>query len=343
MRAAVLSSPRQITVQDVADPAVGPGQVVVHVEASSICGTDLTGYLGVSARMRLPTTPGHEIAGTVVEVGRDGPQHLIGSRVVVEPNVSCRACEWCLAGLPNVCTTYRVLGESGDVPGGLAEFIAVAADQVYELPDFITAAEGAIVQPLSVSYHGVVDRGAVKPDETVLIIGAGPIGLSALMVAHDIGARTLVSDVVADRLAIAASLGAALVIDANQDAVPDVVREATHGRGADVTIEAVGGTQERSLADAVAATATRGRIVMLGTFTKAPTPFPAYAFKNGEQAILGSHGHPSTFAPTLALVAERRLNPRDLITHSLPLEDVDRAFGLLQHRADGVLKVVIEP
>lgn len=343
MKAAVLAEPGVVEIRDVADPQATTGQVVVRVEGSSICGSDLTGYWGVNARMRLPTIPGHEVAGTVVAVADGGRSELLGQRIAVEPNVSCRTCEWCVSGLPNICTHYRVLGESMDVPGGLAEFVAVAEDQVYPLPDAISMTEGAVIQPLSISYHGVVDRGAVAADETVLIIGAGPIGLAALLFARDIGARTIIADVVEDRLEIARRLGAHLAIRADSNDVAMATREATGGRGADVTIEAVGGAQQQSLIDAVGATATRGRVVVLGTFAKPPQLFQAYAFKNRELTMIGSHGHPGSFAPTLDLVAAGRIRPSDLITHTIPLAEAASAFTMLDERADGVIKVVLQP
>lgn len=343
MKAAVLVEPGVVEIRDVVDPQATTGQVVVRVEGSSICGSDLTGYWGVNARMRLPTIPGHEVSGTVVAVADSGRSELEGLRVAVEPNVSCRECDWCLRGLPNICTHYRVLGESIDVPGGLAEFVVVAEDQVYPLPDNTSTIEGAVIQPLSISYHGVVDRGAVAADETILIIGAGPIGLAALLFARDIGARTVVADVVEDRLQIARRLGADLVIRADWADVAEAMRDATGGRGADVTVEAVGGAQQQSLIDAVGATATRGRIVILGTFAKPPQPFPAYAFKNRELTMLGSHGHPGSFAPTLELVAAGRIRPSDLITHTMPLAEAASAFTMLDERADGVIKVVLQP
>lgn len=343
MKAAIVRKPYVIEVTDVPEPEAVPGHVVVRVEAASICGSDLTGFQGVNPRTRLPTIPGHEVAGTVVAGGDERSRQLVGRRVVVEPNVSCRSCEWCRAGLPNVCVSYRVLGENLDVPGGLAEFVAVAADQVYELPVQISSAAGAVIQPLSVSYHGVVERAAVAPGEVVLILGAGPIGLAALLIAGHCGARVLITDVVDDRLATAHKLGADLTLRADRVDVGSAVREATAGRGADVTIEAVGGGQDLTIVDAVAATATRGRIVVLGTFGKGPQSIPAYAFKNRELTLLGSHGHPDTFVPTLALVADGRIRPGDLITHTLPLGEADRAFALLDSRADGVVKVVLEP
>lgn len=343
MRAAVLSEPRTIAITEVPDATPAAGHVLVRVAAASICGSDLTGYWGVSARTRLPTVPGHEVAGTVAEVGDGVDRSLIGSRVVVEPNVSCRTCRWCLAGLPNVCPTYRVLGESMDVPGGLADLVAVAADQVYELPTEMGFGEGAVIQPLSISYHGVVARAEVQAEESVLIVGAGPIGLAALLIARDLGARCFVSDVVEDRLDLACRLGAERAIRADVDDVAAVARELTDGAGVDVAIEAVGGVQGSSLADAISATRTRGRVLLLGTFGKQPQPIPGYAFKNREMTMLGSHGHPGAFAPTLELVRAGRLRPADLITHELPLTDVAEAFAMLDERRAGVVKVVLEP
>jgi len=343
MKAALLREPFKLEIVDLPDPRPGPEQVLVRVEATSICGSDLSGYRGVNPRTRTPTVPGHELAGTVVEAGAGVAPGIVGTRVVVEPNVSCRTCEWCTSGLPNICTSYRVLGESLEVGGGLAELIAVSADQAYPLPAGTSAAEGAIVQPLSISYHGVVNRAQVNAGETVLILGAGPIGLAALLIARDIGARSIVTDVVDDRLDAATRLGADAVVRADRDDVASVVRSLTAGRGADVTLEAVGGAQKTSLTDAVRSTATRGRIVVLGTFAKTPQPFPGYEFKNRELTILGSHGHPSTFAPTIDLVAQGRIRPADLITHQVPLAEATRAFELLDTRADGVIKVILEP
>jgi threonine dehydrogenase-like Zn-dependent dehydrogenase len=230
-----------------------------------------------------------------------------------------------------------------DLPGALAEYVSVRADQVYEVPQEIRAADASMVQPISISYHGVVDRAQVQPSETVLVIGAGPIGLAAVQLITHLGARAIVADVLDDRLTRARQLGADLTIRADIDSLADGVREATGGRGADVTIEAVGGGQDRSLRDAVEATATRGRIVVLGTFGKRAQSFPGYEFKNRELTMLGSHGHPRTFAPALRLVTEGLIEPAALITHTLPLSQSAQAFETLDRRLDGVVKVILEP
>jgi L-iditol 2-dehydrogenase len=342
VKAALVSEPNVIEVVDVADPVPRNGHVVLQVQATSICGSDLNGFRGVNPRNRLPNILGHEIAGTVVSVGADVRTVMVGERVVVEPNVCCRTCEWCRAGLPNVCDNYRVLGESMDVPGGLAEFVSVSADQVYPLPDHVPADLGAVVQPLSICYHAVVNRARVAADETVVVLGAGPIGLGSLMLARWRGARVIITDISDHRLDLARRLGADVTLRADNGDIGSAVRELTGGRGADVAIEAVGGAQNQTVADAVGATATRGRIVIVGTFGKAPQQMPGYFFKNHEQTMMGAHGHPGAFAPTLGLVASGSIKPTELISHRFPLADVGEAFRLLGERAEGVVKVVIE-
>lgn len=342
MKAALVSEPQIISVIDVPDPIPAVGEVVVDIEATSICGSDLNGFLGINPRNRLPNILGHEIAGTVIASGDTANTGLIGQRVVIEPNVSCRACEWCLAGLPNVCDNYRVLGESMDVPGGLAELVSVSADQVYQLPAHIPAAEGAVIQPLSVCFHGVVNRGQVTAGETVVVLGAGAIGLGSVLMAKWLGARVIATDISERRLDMARRLGADETVLAGETDIGAAVRSMTGGRGADVTIEAVGGAQDSTIADAVAATSTRGRIVVVGTFGRQPQRIPAYAFKNHEQTMMGSHGHPDAFGPTIALVSDGSIKPGELITHRFGLGEVADAFKLLGDRADGVVKVVIE-
>ncbi len=140
----------------------------------------------------------------------------------------------------------------------------------------------------------------------------GQSGLGSLLIAADIGARCIVSDVIDSRLELARRLGAEHVIRADQESVFEAVRSYTDGNGVDVAIEAVGGAQTSSLSDAILATRTRGRVLVLGTFGEDPQPIPGYAFKNRELTMIGANAHPGTFAPTLELVASGRLRPRDL-------------------------------
>lgn len=342
MKAAMLQSPGVIEVVDYPEPTAGEGKVLVRVAAASICGSDIGAYRGYNARFAFPTILGHEIAGTIVEVGPGVDRGRIGSRVIVEPNVCCGTCPRCKAGLPNICPDYKVLGQNLQVQGGLAELVAVNANQVFDLPEHVSFAEGALVQPMGIAYHGV-DQANVQAGEIALVLGAGPIGLGFQMIAQARGARTIVADVVDDRLAVAARLGAEVTVRADSPDFVDCVLAATDGRGADVVAEAVGGSQELTLLHAVRLAATRGRICLLGMFANKPIPFPAYDFKNREISLVGSHGHPRTVKLSLDLVAAGKLPVKELITHRMPLSEVARAFELLDARRDGIIKAVLEP
>jgi L-gulonate 5-dehydrogenase len=342
VRAALLSAPYVIDMVSHEQPTPGLGEALLRVEAVSICGTDINIYRGVHPRIKPPSVLGHELAGTVTAVGPGVDQSLLGEAVCVEPNICCGHCRYCRAGLPNVCPSYRLLGESLDLPGGFAEFVTVPAAQIYRLPTGISAATGCMVQPLAISYEGVIARAAVTEGERVLVVGAGPIGLAALMFAKLRGASVMVTDVVPERLRLARKLGAEVTLLAHDD-VDSAVFDWTYGDGVDVAVEAVGGTQTESMAVAQRVTAPRGRIVVMGAFADKTFPFAIGDLKNREQTLMGSHGHPRTFAPVLELLAEGQLDVGALVTHRLALEQAATAFDLLDRRLDGVVKVVVSP
>jgi threonine dehydrogenase-like Zn-dependent dehydrogenase len=342
MRAAMLSTPFVITMVAQEPPRPGPGEVLLRVRAVSICGTDISAYRGVHPRIKPPSILGHELAGEVVDVGPGTASSFVGEVVCVEPNICCGTCRYCRADLPNVCPSYRVLGESLELPGGFAELVVVPAGQVYRLPEGLPAALGSIVQPLAISYEGVISRAAVEEGEHVLIVGAGPIGLGSLMLAKLRGARVMVTDVVPERLELARQLGAEVTLLAHDD-VCSAARDWTFGNGVDVAVEAVGGAQTETMSLAQRATAPRGRIVVMGAFTDKTFPFAIGDLKNREQTLMGSHGHPRTFAPVLELIAGGRLDAGALVTHRLGLEQSATAFDLLDKRLDGVMKVVVSP
>jgi L-iditol 2-dehydrogenase len=343
MRAALLSGPGTVEVVSMETPVPKAGQVLVRVEANALCGTDLKAYRGHYVRGRFPTVLGHELAGTVVESGDQVSDPLLGQRVCVEPNVCCGLCEYCTAGLPNLCRDYHVLGESLEFQGGCAEFVAVAASQVYVLPPSVSAVEGALVQPLAISYEAVIERGKVKSGESVLVVGGGPIGLGSMLLARLQGARVLVADVVEHRVAKALELGADVALRSDLDDLHQAVMDWTDGKGADISIEAVGGSQSSSLRDALGATAHRGRVVVVGGFATDMVPFPMNDLKNFEQSLLGSHGHPGTFKPVIDLMAEGRLRPGDMITHTVGLDGLAGVLEQLDHNSDEITKAVVVP
>ncbi|MPZ59816.1 MAG: alcohol dehydrogenase catalytic domain-containing protein [Propionibacteriales bacterium] len=342
MRVAILSAPGTVEMATWDKPLAGAGELVVQVEATSICGSDVSAYRGVHPRIFPPSVLGHECAGVVAEVGDGVPGDLIGTRVCVEPNICCGTCRYCVAGLPNICPDYRVLGESTELPGGLAEYVVVPANQIYELPSSLSPEEGALVQPLAISYEGAVERARVRENERVMILGAGPVGLGAMLLSRLQGAEVLVLDLVDYRLEKARELGAEKAMRADDPALDSVVLDWTDGYGVDAAIEAVGGAQSDTVATAQRLTAPRGRIVVLGSFKQKTLPFAVADLKNREQSLIGSQGHPRTFTPVIDLIAHGSLRPHQLVSHTVGLDDLPDAFRMLDERSDGVMKVVVK-
>ena len=340
MRAAFLSAPGTVELIDHPTPRPGRGEVLLRVAANSICGSDLSAYRGVHSRIRPPTILGHEFAGTIVEHGPDTGRLTIGTAVAAEPNIACGTCRFCMRGYPNVCVDYLVVGEDVSRPGACAEYVKVPENQCHPLPEGVSAAEGALVQPLAIAHRGV-DRAQVAAGETVVVIGAGPIGIAAMRIAAVRGARTIIIDPLPYRLDVARRFGADLAVTPEE--AETAVKDATDGYGAEVSIEAVGGNQTDTFVQACRLTARQGRVVVIGSFKNDEAPLPILSFKFRELDIRGSQGHPGTFGPVLQLIASGQLPARDLITHRLPLDRVAEGFALLADRREDVMKVVIEP
>jgi L-iditol 2-dehydrogenase len=343
MQAARLVEPGRFEFVDIPPPTPGPGEVVVRVHAVSICGSDLGAYLGRHPRIVAPAILGHEFAGVVDELGPGVPGTAIGTRVAVHPTVGCRTCRYCLRGNENICASYRVLGEDDTLPGAMAGRVAVAADHLHPLPDTVSFEEAALVQPLGIGLHAVRDRGRVAAGETVLVVGAGPIGLAILIAARQAGARVLISDTLPYRLDQARELGATRAIDAGTDDVAAIAHEETEGYGVDAAFEAVGGTTDDAFATAYAATARGGRVVILGSFKSPTVALRIGDMKYGEIDIRGSQAHPFVFDDVIASIAAGRTPARDLITHRYPLREVGAAFELLAARGEHVQKIVLLP
>jgi L-iditol 2-dehydrogenase len=343
MQVARLVEPGRFEIIELPRPSPARGQVLVRVEAVSICGSDLGAYLGRHPRIVAPAILGHEFGGVVEAIGVDVEGVAVGDRGAVEPTVSCRQCRFCLRGNENICPQYRVIGEDDTLPGAMSGLVVVASDHFHPIPPEVTFEEAALVQPLSIGLHAVRDRGRVSAGETVLIVGAGPIGLAILLAAKDAGARVLMSDTLPYRLEQALELGADRVIDAMRDDVASIAREETEGYGVDAAFEAVGGTTDEAFATAYDATSRGGRVVVLGSF-KAPTVALRIGdMKYGEIEIRGSQAHPFSFRDVIAGIAAGRIPAGRLITHRIPLSQVGDAFRLLEARDERVQKIVLLP
>jgi threonine dehydrogenase-like Zn-dependent dehydrogenase len=330
-----------IELLDRPEPAITrPDDVLLRVAACGICGSDLQYYQWhdhLADEITLPRILGHEVAGTVIEVGDAVTEFVPGDRVVSESWARCGRCQPCRLGHANLCEQLLRIGHTID--GGMAPLIVVPEISLYPIPDSLSFGEAATLKPLGVALHSF-ERAGFAPGDTVAVVGPGTIGLLSCLVAKAAGAGGialigLARD--ARRLALAREFGFATV-DASQTDPVTAVREMTGGRGAHLVIEASGGPATLDLAAALARPG--GGVSLVGL--AAPGQVHTKELVMKELTIWGSLTRlPSTWYRAIALAASGAVDLAPLITHRLPLEQVEDGFQLLMDRS--AIKVILEP
>jgi L-iditol 2-dehydrogenase len=345
MKAIVYRGPNDLRVEEVPRPEPGPGEMLVRVEASGICGTDLKKIQ--KGLLAPPRIFGHEIAGTVVSLGAGTDRFREGQRVVLHHHVPCGACFYCHRRAYAQCAIYRRNGTTaGFEPsgGGYAEYVRamdwIVARGAIPVPDGVLSEEAVFVEPVNTCLKAV-RRAGVEKGQTVLVIGQGSIGLILLQLCRWAGADVLVSDTLADRLETSRGLGAAQALDARED-VSREVRGLTEGRGADCAFVAAVGPAP--FAQAVDAVRPAGRIMVFAATSPGETAeVDLGALTASEKEILTSYSASIDLQDLAArLVFGREIRVRELVTHRFPLERAPEAFAVAARPAPGVLKVVLQ-
>ncbi len=349
MRAAVFHGAKDIRVESVAPPAdVGPGQVLVRPYWCGICGTDLHEY--AAGPIVIPTEPhpltgacapqilGHEFSAEVVEVGRGVTNVTVGQRVSIMPIIACGECYYCRRGLGHLCLRMACVGLS-HAWGGIAELAVVPAAQVYALPDELSEIQGALVEPTAVAAYGV-DVAGVRPGDTVLITGAGPIGALAAIYANSLGARVFVSEVNPVRAALVRSLDIGEVLDPSAVDVVEHLKDATEGIGVDAVVECSG--NERALQAAIGAVRSAGRVTQTGLHTR-PASIDPMVIAQREITYNGTWCYPLSDWPRIIdLIARRGLPVEKVVTAEISVADlVDKGFETLLSPTGEEVKVLV--
>lgn len=327
--------------ETVPDPAPVANEVVVKVHACSICGSDLHAFHGKHPRLTFPRILGHEFAGEIVALGAEIKQFRVGQRVCCDVDLACGTCGPCRAGRGNICERLKTMGFDRD--GAYAEYAAVPDFNLYPLPDSVTYDQASAVQVLGISYHAVADR--VKPlaGERVAVIGAGPVGLGAALIAQSRHAEVTILDLLDYRLAMAQRAGVHSIKNPRGIDVREWALTVTGGQGFDKVIECVGGLQERTVADAISMIKRGGQITIVGTFPENKATVPIAYLKDREIDINFSRGNFQAFAPCLQLIASGAINPDLYITHRLALNEAENALKLLEARDVEAGKIVLRP
>jgi L-iditol 2-dehydrogenase len=330
MKAARLYTPGQIRVQDEPRPVPEHGEALVRVRAVGICGSDLhwfgEGGIG-DAKLEHPLVLGHECAGITED----------GICVAMDPAIPCGRCEWCKRGDPNLCPEVRFAGH-GDQDGALREWLCWPELHLHPLPDSLSAADGALLEPLGVALHAM-DLAHLRTGMTVAVLGCGPIGLLLVQLAKLSGAsRIIATDLHAHRLDAARSFGAQDLVQADRGGELPKLISAVAGRGVDVAFEAAG---EQSAVDvAVGAACPGGKVVLAGIPADDRTSFTASTARRNGLTIKMVRRMKHAYTRSIELAASGKIQLAQLVTHRFPLERVSEAMATAQRREG--LKVMIE-
>ena len=340
MRVAVWYNNRDLRIEERPVPSIGPGEMLIRVDASGICGSDVMEWYRID---RAPLVLGHEIGGQVVEIGDGVERFRVGDRVSAAHHVPCNTCYHCLRGRHTLCETLR---RTNFDPGGFAEYIrlpAINVDRgVFRLPDEISAEEATFIEPLACVLRGQRIAG-LKPGDSVLVIGSGIAGLLHILLARALGARlVMATDINQFRLDTARELGADIAIPAEEN-LPDRIRRINQGRLADLVIVCTGATP--AALQALSSVEPGGTVLLFAPTDPAVT-FPLSLhelFWRTDVTVTSSYANsPADFQTALDLIRAGSVPVRPMITHRFGLSQIGLGFQLVAGAQESI-KVIIEP
>lgn len=344
MKAAFLTAPRTLEYRDTTDPVAPCDGLVLEVKACGICGSDLRRWKEGPPKGVTGMIPGHEAAGVVIEAGRNQNRFAVGDRVAIAPDVHCGRCYYCQRGLYNLCDEIRFIGVTPGLPGALAQKLVLTGEIltngiVHRMPEGMSFAEGSLAEP-SCSVLAAHDRAGTGLGDTVVVMGAGPIGCLHVIVAKARGARVIVSEPSPIRRRFVERCGPDAVVDPGAEDLGTRVRQMTGGVGADIVICAnpVAETQIQ----AVQIVRKRGRVILFGGLPKANpmVTLDSNRIHYGEIEVVGAFSyHPTGHALALDLIRRKVIDAELLVTHTFDLRDVAKAFETAA--AGEALKVVV--
>ena len=340
MRVAMYYNNSDVRLEEMPVPEIGPGELLLKVEASGLCGSDVMEWYRIQ---RAPMVLGHEVSGEVVQVGAGVEQYKEGDRLVVTHHVPCNACHWCLSGRHTDCDTLHTTSFD---PGGFAEYLRIPQINVnrgvFPIPVHVGYDEASITEPLACVYRGQ-RRANLQPGQNVLVLGSGLAGLIHINLARALGAgRIIATDMVDYRLDAARKLGADVTFSAMED-VPARLREANNGRLADLVIVCTGALP--ALRQALESVERGGTVLFFAPTAPGvslPVPINDVFFRNDVTLTTTYAGAPADLATAMDMIASGRVQVGEMISHRLGLAEAGLGFKLTADAGDS-LKVIIQP
>ncbi len=341
MKVVYLTEPGKMEIAEEPIPEVTPGNALVRIEYNGICGSDVhffkDGRVG-DCVLTDKFVLGHEVSGTVVEVGEGVTNVKAGDRVALEPGYGCGKCEYCKTGRYNLCPEMKFFA-APPVSGALKEYVSHPADMCFKLPDNVSTMEGALVEPLAVGLHAA-SLGDVSLGQSVVILGAGCIGLVTLLAAKARGAaKAVVVDLFEKRLEFARNMGADVTINASEENVIDRIHEIL-GEGPDVVFETAG--SPATIAQTSWISKKGGTIVLVGMSAQSEITYNFYQIMQKEVTIKCVFRYRNLYPVAIAAIAGGRINVKQIVTHEFTLEQSNEAFSTVVEDAQNVVKGIIK-
>lgn len=334
------SEPGNVEYMDMPDPQAGPGQVVIEVRNAGVCGTDIHIFKSEYV-IKPPVILGHELCGTIVEVGAGVTRWKAGDRVTVNPSAGrlCGKCRYCQVGAPFFCIDRAAVGSG--MNGGFAKYLAVRQEIVIPLPDNLDFEAGALCEPFACALQAVIELTTIKPGEVVAVSGPGPIGLMCAMLAKGQGAHVVLLGTANDagRMALSKSLGVDVTVNVGAEDPREIIKQLTQGYGADAVLECAGAPA--SAAMCLDLVRKMGRYTQVGIFG-APLPIDLDKVVLKQLHFQGSICHTwETWERTMRLLGDGAFDLRPLISNRLPLSRWNEAFQGVINKSE--TKVLLHP
>ncbi|MBP8717718.1 MAG: alcohol dehydrogenase catalytic domain-containing protein [Candidatus Atribacteria bacterium] len=346
MKAAVkLDQKEECIIKDIPIPAPGPDEALVKVKAAGFCGTDVAiienHFMGRHGKVKLPMIPGHELAGEVVEVGRNVTRIRVGERVTSSDIKGCGNCYGCKIGLFHFCRNWDHLGI--DSPGCFAEYVVASEDILFPVPEYISDDEATLLELMTTSVRAFRTN-CLKPGSTVVLLGPGPFGLLLLQSALAAGAGYCIMIGLNDdeqRLEVATELGANKVVNGDKTDVIKEVLDLTQGKGADVVVEATGNPE--AVSQGMEILGVGGLLLMGGSgFAGKEISFKPWNVVREEKQLKGLQGFTwADYLLALQLYSQKKMKVKPLITHIIKLEEINKAYQIAKKRES--IKIVLHP
>lgn len=336
MKAVMISKPYEIEVTDIEMPVVKEGEALLKILYCGICGADVASYTGNQPFTTYPRIPGHEFSAQIVSIPKNDRNLKVGDIVTANPYFNCGSCYSCKRGFVNCCTDNQTMGVQRD--GSFCEYVAMPIERIYDGKG-LSAKELALVEPFTIGYHAL-NRATVKQRDKVLVVGAGPIGLFALMSAKAKGAEVYVADVLEGRLEMAKQFGAAGVINSGKCDIKEEAMKITNGNGFDVCVEACG--LSVTFLACIDCAAFAANIILIGNGKKETTFLHSVLLKK-ELNVFGSrNSYASDFKAVIDLIADGKVDVMRMVSAIYPMAHADDAFKALANNSGNLSKVLIE-